>query len=290
MYKAAKTASIRKILRSPNKWKRYGKPIIEYESRPSSQRLRAKFLYHKAHCQRELRRIQNHWCRNKAEKLQDTDNWNIRLLRNFGSVRKFTSMLKVAANISELTDTQKHFSTLLSPDSTEASHRGVPQHPVRQWNVFPLYHDFEVALKSIRFFRPPGPNNAPWKWSSMKDYLSKNLPPSSSPTDLGKRMKFHQLWKVWISSRCSREEIEDMHHREDPLQDPAQLPSDLEDILPEIQLFQSQQRNHRYVFLHETNLGKVQRAAKNLSNDFLRSWKRVWQCSKSSHVAGPQTL
>lgn len=84
--------------------------------------------------------------------------------------------------------------------------RCVSQNPLQQWmSANPTYPNFEAVLKSIWSFRDPGPDSI-----SLELIKHGGLPFSSASASYGswKRRKFHQIWRMRISSPSSRKEIE----------------------------------------------------------------------------------
>lgn len=171
-------------------------------------------------------------------------------------------------------------------------------------NVCRPYHDFEDALKFIRSFRDLGTDSMVWNWSSMEYYLpnqesspSSSCSSSSSSCGSEKRTKFHVIWRMWISPPSSRTNIE------------AFVQNTVDSLLPIIGKILAMALLNCLLTLSEYTLpaltnNVVSAPTKKTSiwfnpwdksrelqkNNVLRSWKCVWQCSKTSHLGDPQTL
>lgn len=146
----------------------------------------------------------------------------------------------------------------------------------------PSSHEFKVALKSIQSFRAPGPENIP-----LELIKHGRLPLKTRIVHLllqiWERKKFHQIRRMQILSPPSRTEIEAF--AETTVESPScpsqgrSLPGSFcrlltlsENNLPECRCgFGANRGTINMIFSSRQNPGKVQRAAKNPVNDFLRS-------------------
>ena len=145
-----------------------------------SHQTRARLLsFHKAkqECQRRLREIQNVWWRNKAEEIQlladkrDLRRFYAATKEIFGPRRIGGNTLLSSDGLTTFTDDlgilkrwQEHFHALLNRPSTVADDllRNVPQHPTRLWmSAPPSYQEFGKALKAMKAWKAPGPDNIP---------------------------------------------------------------------------------------------------------------------------------
>ncbi|CAH1249934.1 Hypp8727 [Branchiostoma lanceolatum] len=149
---------------------------LAWENRPTRACLR-RFKKAKQECQRRLRELQNLWWQDKAKEIQSyADSRDLRRFyaatkEIFGPRRGGTNTLLSADGITTLTEDQailkrwkEHFQVLLNRPSTAADDllRKVPQHPVRHWmSLTPSYAEFQKALKRMKAWKAPGPDNIP---------------------------------------------------------------------------------------------------------------------------------
>lgn len=148
---------------------------LRYEDNPTPEN-KKRFLDHKAECQRALRSLQNRWWQEKSTELQaysdsrDMRNFFAGTKQLFGPARSHHTVLKSADN-QELTDPEEiiarwkeHFSELLNRRNHVHDDflRYVPQFRTRHWmSNIPTLEEFKQAMKAIKPFKSPGPDNIP---------------------------------------------------------------------------------------------------------------------------------